>query len=198
MHCTDCPLTVVNNESRRLIQTPVMLFPQLPYRSVAPCSLPSSCGVWSPWAWLSWESSSLWEPWTRCWSSWSPTDKSTVSQARKLALDAFHHLKVWIELGVTSVFNSCFCLVCKELEHEAEQKGKNLHLSGLLKMHLFVTEWDKCPVYLTCSEFLLGHLRHAAALVSGHLPSDWLHHGLEDEGVWGGSKYSRCRKRVRI
>ena len=38
------------------------------------------------------------------------------------------------------------------------------------------------------SGFLLVHLWHPAAALSGHLPSDWLHHGLEDEGVQGGKE----------
>lgn len=33
------------------------------------------------------------------------------------------------------------------------------------------------------SELLFLHLWHAAAPVSGHVPYDWLHHGLEDEGL---------------
>lgn len=38
----------------------------------------------------------------------------------------------------------------------------------------------------TDSELLLVHVWHAAAALSGHLPSDRLHHGLEDEGVQRG------------
>lgn len=33
------------------------------------------------------------------------------------------------------------------------------------------------------SEFLLVRVRHTAAAVPGHMSSDWIHHGLEDEGV---------------
>lgn len=33
------------------------------------------------------------------------------------------------------------------------------------------------------SGFLLVHLRHAAAALPAHVSSDWVHHGLEDEGV---------------
>lgn len=33
------------------------------------------------------------------------------------------------------------------------------------------------------SELLCIHLRYTAATVSAHVSSDWLHHGLEDEGV---------------
>lgn len=40
-----------------------------------------------------------------------------------------------------------------------------------------------CDYILTSSEFLRVHLWHTAALVSGHLSSDWIHHGLEDERV---------------
>lgn len=39
---------------------------------------------------------------------------------------------------------------------------------------------------LSLSEFLLVHLRHAAAAVLGHVSSDRIHHGLEDEGVQRG------------
>lgn len=33
------------------------------------------------------------------------------------------------------------------------------------------------------SELLCIHLRYTAATVSAHVSSNWLHHGLEDEGV---------------
>ena len=33
------------------------------------------------------------------------------------------------------------------------------------------------------SELLLVHVWNAAAAVPAHVSSDWLHHGLEDEGV---------------
>ncbi len=45
-------------------------------------------------------------------------------------------------------------------------------------------------IYLfLCSEFLFVHLWHAAASVPCYMSSDWIHHGLEDEGVYRGEDH---------
>lgn len=46
------------------------------------------------------------------------------------------------------------------------------------------------------SWFLLIHLWQHAAAVPADLSPDWLHHGLEDEGVWGGCQPSWGREEV--
>ena len=47
------------------------------------------------------------------------------------------------------------------------------------------------------SELLLVHLWHTSAPVPGHLPPDWLHHGLENERVWGRHSFCKGRPTVR-
>ena len=47
------------------------------------------------------------------------------------------------------------------------------------------------------SELLLVHLWHTSAPVPGHLPPDWLHHGLETERVWGRHSFCKGRPTVR-
>lgn len=58
---------------------------------------------------------------------------------------------------------------------------------SLLTYLLFI-----CDNIFLFSEFLLVHLRHTTAVVSAHVSSDWIHYGLEDEGVWRHRAYVRA------
>jgi len=79
----------------------------------------------------------------------------------------------------------CFCLVLAPEELvEAELKGETLKtFVSLMNESDNVIKCADCVYILTSSELLLVHLWHTAALVSGNLSSDWIHHGLEDERV---------------
>lgn len=78
-------------------------------------------------------------------------------------------------------FLSCLAL---EEQEKADQKGETLQtFVSLMNETDNVIKCGDCDHISTSSEFLLVHLWHTAALVSGHLSSDWIHHGLEDERV---------------
>jgi len=47
------------------------------------------------------------------------------------------------------------------------------------------------------SKSLLVHLWHSSAALPDFLSSDWLHHGLANEGVWGcGDSWGRKKVKV--
>lgn len=60
---------------------------------------------------------------------------------------------------------------------------------------------DMCVFICVCvffphSKLLFIYFRDAAAPLPGHMPSDRLHHGLEDEGVWGRAEPYKGRAKV--
>lgn len=86
-----------------------------------------------------------------------------------------------LDLNLTLFFST---LASDELVIEAEEKGELSSPSGgFLKSQDAEFIFEYTNVFCS-SELLLLHLRYPAAAVSGHMSSDWLHHGLEDEGVF--------------
>lgn len=68
-----------------------------------------------------------------------------------------------------------------------------------LNSHYLVLVFLIFTVFCFFSEFLRIDLWYHAAAMSGHMPSDWLHHGLEDEGVcWSQSRLLRRREKVHV
>lgn len=53
-----------------------------------------------------------------------------------------------------------------------------------------------CLHFVLHSRFLLIYLWYNAAAVSTDLSFNWLHHGLENEGVWGGKCKHTHRQKV--
>ena len=79
-------------------------------------------------------------------------------------------------------------------------------LTIALKIHTVCTCFRLIPLttffffllhaFLWTSWFLLLYLRFNAAVVFTDLSHDWLHHGLENEGVWGGK--CKCTSKEKV
>lgn len=92
----------------------------------------------------------------------------------------------------------CQCLCVFPLRRAAEWSQGERSVFTFKKVYVALLVyvlgfWPLCHLLFCHSEFLLVHVWHPAAAVPGHLSSDWLHHGLEDERVQRGEAWRHRR-----